>query len=295
MHEHEQSLLGRITPWVGRILALNAVVLLLMETLFTSPAITNWLSFNPALAFNRPWTFLTYMVVHGGLFHLAANSLALFVFGPAVERRLGSAAFLTYYIYCGLGAAILSLVLATMMPIAPFIGASGAILGIAVAYAKFFPDSELIIFPLPMPIRARTLVWLLVGLDLVGTMLGSTDGIAHIAHLGGVLAGLLYFAIQRMTHPDQGPPLPPMRPQISPVSVVWGGGGDSGEQSGTSGHRTAAAVQPPKPQVDDSAERESAELDRLLDKINTAGLSSLTHEERAFLDEASRRRRDHSD
>lgn len=154
------SLQDRITPWVGRLIAINAVVLLLQQTLFPSEALLDLVTFDPARALGRPWTFVTYMFVHGGLLHLVGNSIALFVFGPPVERRLGSSAFLFYYLYCGLGAAITSLLLWTVAPsfIYPFIGASGAVLGVAFAFAKFHPDAKLYVFPLPMPIKARTLV-----------------------------------------------------------------------------------------------------------------------------------------
>ena len=80
----------RVTPWVGRIIAANAVVLLLMQTLFTSPALQEALAFDPAYVATRPWTFFTYFFVHGGLLHLLFNSLGLFVFGTAVETRMGS-------------------------------------------------------------------------------------------------------------------------------------------------------------------------------------------------------------
>ena len=85
-----ESPLGRITPWVGRLLAINAVVLLLQQTILTSSTLADLVAFEPSLAFQRPWTFLTYMFVHGGLLHLLGNSLGLFVFGPIVENRLGS-------------------------------------------------------------------------------------------------------------------------------------------------------------------------------------------------------------
>ena len=128
------SLSGRLTPWVLRILALNAVVLLLQQTLLTSPAITAWLRFDPSLAFQRPWSFFSYMILHAGILHLLMNSVALFAFGPAVERRLGGARFIAYYIYCGLGAAVFSLILSSIIPIVPFLGASGAVAALMGAY-----------------------------------------------------------------------------------------------------------------------------------------------------------------
>src|ERR671921_1864849 len=118
----------RITPWVGRLIIANAVVLLLRLTLFTSPEIVQALQFSPQTAFTRPWTFISYMFVHGGLLHLLANMLMLFVFGTAVESRMGSRNFLLYYLFCGVGAAVFSLLLAGFMPVGSFVGASGAVL-----------------------------------------------------------------------------------------------------------------------------------------------------------------------
>src|SRR5690606_21372123 len=189
----QQSSSPRLTPWVLRLLAANAVVLLLQETLITSPRVTEWLSFDPETAFRRPWSFFSYQFLHGGLLHLLANSLGLFIFGPTVEERLGSSRFLLYYLYCGLGGAVLSLLLSAVMPIGPFIGASGAVLGLAVAFARFNPDATLVLFPIPVPIKAKSLVWIFAGLAVFGALAGGNDGIAHIAHLGGLAFGLLYF------------------------------------------------------------------------------------------------------
>lgn len=281
-------LLSRITPIVGRLLALNAIVLLLQETLITSPAVTAWLRFDPALAFVRPWTFLSYMAVHGGLFHLLANSLALAVFGPPVERRMGGTAFLLFYLYCGIGAATLSLILATMIPIAPFVGASGAVLGLAMAFAIYHPDAELMIFPLPVPIKARTLVLIIAGIDLLGAMVGGNSSIAHVAHLGGLGFGWLYFRVQRMGRGDDTLRFPPMRPRVA-VPAGRDQVSEQGSDAGTAARPPVRSAAPPLP---DPAQAEAAELDRLLDKIGATGIDSLTPPERAFLDGVSRRRRD---
>src|ERR687885_2538087 len=131
--------------------------------------------------------------------HLLANMLMLFVFGTAVEARMGSRNFLMYYLFCGIGAAVFALLLAGVMPVGPFVGASGAVLGVAVAFAMFWPDAELIVFPLPVPIKARTLVMGLVALDVIGSQLWRNDGIAHIAHVGGALFGYLFFRVQSLS------------------------------------------------------------------------------------------------
>lgn len=274
---------NRITPWVGRLLAINAVVLLLQETLLTSDVLARAVEFDPARALSAPWSFFTYMFVHGGLLHLLANSVALFVFGPPVERRLGSPVFILFYVYCGLGAAIVSL-LATVIGIqvAPFVGASGAVLGVAFAFARMYPDAEMMIFPLPMPIKAKHMVIGIAVLDVAGAILGA-DNIAHIAHLGGMASALLFFALQGISHPMEPPRLPAMRRRV-PVPQR--------DDSGVDGElRTRRAPAPTPAAATDPAELEAAELDRVLDKISAAGIASLTEDEQRFLDGVSRRRK----
>lgn len=279
--------LNRITPWVGRLLAINAVVLLLQQTIFTSDALFHLVEFDPSLAFARPWTFVTYMFVHGGLWHLLANSLALFVFGPAVERRLGPSRFLAFYLYCGVGAAAFSLALwfTRTLPVPPFVGASGAILGLAYAFGRYQPEAQLVVFPLPMPIKAKNLVWLLAGLDVVGALF-LDDNVAHFAHLGGLGFGWLFFAVQGIANPSEAPRLPSMRPRVT----VPARGADGARKAAVQRPRVEAA---PAPAVPDATASESAEIDRVLDKISASGIASLTAEERRFLDAvAERRRRD---
>lgn len=268
----------RITPWVGRIIAANAVVWLLLQTVFTAPGFREVLRFTPGLAGTRPWTILTYMFVHGGALHLAGNLLVLLVFGPPVERRMGGRAFLSYYLYCGVGAAALALGLSSVMPVHPFIGASGAVLGVALAFAFAWPDARLVVFPLPLRISARTLVLLLALVDLVAA-LWVDDGIAHVAHLGGMAAGYIYFRIQGLarSHARKEPPAVTRRPVMAPIPVRQG--------------PPASEVRPALARPDPQPEYPAEELDRLLDKIGATGIESLTPDERRFLDEASRRRR----
>src|ERR687898_2713948 len=117
---------SRFTPWVLRLIIANMVVLLLMRTIFVSPVLADALAFSPADALRHPWTFFTYMFVHAGLLHLLGNMLMLFVFGTAVESRMGSRTFILYYLLCGLGAAVFSLGLGLSgISVSPFVGASG--------------------------------------------------------------------------------------------------------------------------------------------------------------------------
>jgi membrane associated rhomboid family serine protease len=268
----------RITPWVGRLIIANAVVLLLLMTLFTSRQVVQLLQFSPRAVFTQPWTFFTYMFVHGGLLHLLANMLMLFVFGTAVESRLGSRHFILYYLFCGVGAAVFSLLLAGVMPIGAFVGASGAVLGVAVAFAIFWPDAELIVFPIPVPIKARTLVIGLVILDIVGSQLWPNDGIAHIAHVGGALFGYLFFRIQSLSRhsPSQA------AQAVERVVMV---------QSGSSEPDRRTPVTPMRPRRRVDADPVAAEVDRVLDKISEKGISSLTAAERRFLDEVAKKKK----
>ncbi len=271
----------RITPWVGRLIIANAVVLLLLMTLFTSRELFQALQFAPRTAFTRPWTFVTYMFVHAGLLHLLTNMLVLYVFGTAVESRMGSRNFILYYLYCGVGAAVFSLLLAGIMPVGAFVGASGAVLGVAIAFAYFWPEAELIVFPIPVPLKARTLVLGLVALDVIGSRLWPNDGIAHLAHVGGALFGFFFFKVQSFSR------LSPAEPARTVERVVM-------VQSGSSEPQQRTPVTPMRPRRGVESDPVTAEVDRVLDKISQRGISSLTPAERRFLDEvAKKKKQDH--
>ncbi|HEX2220440.1 MAG TPA: rhomboid family intramembrane serine protease [Gemmatimonadales bacterium] len=269
---------SRITPWVLRLIIANAVVLLLMRTIFISPALASALAFSPTDALREPWTFLSYMFVHAGLLHLLGNMFMLWVFGTPVENRMGSRTFILYYLLCGVGAAVFSLALSGIMNVSPFVGASGAVLGVALAFAIYWPDAELIVFPLPIPIRARTLVALLVGLDVFFYFLTPGDGVAHLAHVGGVLFGYLYFRMQGFSRRS---PQPPPR-AVERVVMV---------QSGSAEPERRTPVTPARPRRRADADPVAAEVDRVLDKISEKGIASLTPAERRFLDEVSRQKK----
>jgi membrane associated rhomboid family serine protease len=269
---------SRFTPWVVRLIAANMVVLLLMRTIFISPELTSALAFSPAGALAAPWTLFTYMFVHAGLLHLLGNMFMLFVFGTPVESRMGSRAFILYYLLCGVGAAVFSAALSSIMNVGPMVGASGAVLGVALAFAMYWPDAELIVFPLPVPIRARTLVALLIGADVLFAFLTPGDGIAHVAHVGGALSGYLYFRMQGLSRRS---PQPPPR-AVERVVMV---------QSGSAEPERRTPVTPARPRRRVDADPVAAEVDRVLDKISEKGIASLTPAERRFLDEVSKQKK----
>ena len=269
--------LPRPTPWVWRLIIANAVALLLLTALV--PGLVPNLVFTPDLAdaLRRPWTFATYMFVHVGLLHLAFNMLVLYSLGTRVEERMGSRPFILYSLYCGLGGALFSLGLASIQPGA-IAGASAAVLGVAVAFAMFWPDAELMVFPLPWPIRARTLVIALLVLDLAFALLNPGDGVAHVAHLGGAAFGYLFFRVQALAGPSRAPRARVERPVM--VQSV----------SRELDRADTPIPRPPRP-ADGERDAVAIETDRLLDKISGQGIASLTPAERKFLDDVSKRKR----
>ena len=192
----------RITWAVQRLILLNAAVFavqlafrpfetwLMLRYGLPNATLLHWLGFHPGLLFlGRVWTPITYQFLHGGLMHLFMNMLWLFVFGPEVERLLGSRQFIRFYLACGaLG------VLATMGPYilsgeyATVIGASGAAMGVLAAFAMIDPERQFFLFPLPVPITATWLVILVVLFNLIALRAGDSNT-SVATHFGGMAAG----------------------------------------------------------------------------------------------------------
>jgi membrane associated rhomboid family serine protease len=164
------------------------------------------------------WQFITYMFLHSSesFFHILFNMFALWMFGSTLENLWGPARFLAFYIVCGLGAGITQALALTydisqyntmyelgqisvdqlyMLVNVPTLGASGAVMGIFAAFAYTFPNSQMIILPIPFPIKAK---WALLGLavlDVLGGISSESTGIAHFAHLGGAAVGIIIVLI----------------------------------------------------------------------------------------------------
>lgn len=172
-----------MTPWVLRLILANVLVFLLQ---MGNPALGYYLAFRPAFILATPWTVLTYMFVHASGPHLLFNMLSLFFFGPRLEERLGGRSFLTLYFFSGLMGALLSL----MTPAVAIVGASGAVFGVTLGFARFWPRELIYLWGL-FGIEARVLV---VVMTVMSLWLGvqRIGNIAHFAHLGGFAGGYLY-------------------------------------------------------------------------------------------------------
>ncbi|MFL6591275.1 MAG: rhomboid family intramembrane serine protease [Luteimonas sp.] len=165
-----------------------------------------------------PWQLLTYAFLHGGFAHVAFNMLALFMFGAPLEYTWGNRRFLLYYLVCVVGAGVCQLVVASWMSgrtgIYPTIGASGGIFGLLFAYGLLFPNQRVMLLIPPIPMKARTLVIVYGAVELLLGATGLQPGVAHFAHLGGMLFGWLLIRYWRGQPPfGKGGPRRP-RPRI---------------------------------------------------------------------------------
>jgi membrane associated rhomboid family serine protease len=144
------------------------------------------------------WQVVTYAFLHGSLLHIGFNMFALYMFGSAMERVFGPRRYLAYYFVCVLSAAIAQLITSALTgTIYPTVGASGGVFGLLLAYAMYFPHNRImLIFP-PIPMPARVFVVVYAALELVLGVSGTQEGVAHFAHLGGLVGGYLMLRFGR--------------------------------------------------------------------------------------------------
>ena len=166
-----------------------------------------------------PWQLLTYGFLHGDLMHLLFNMLALVMFGAPLEYTWGNKRFLTFYLVCVVGAGLCQLVVASWAVAQggaayPTLGASGGVFGLLLAFGMLFPHRRIMLLIPPIPIKARTLVIAYGAIELFMGVTGTGPGVAHFAHLGGMLFGWLLIRYWRGQAPfaKRRPPGGPWRP-----------------------------------------------------------------------------------
>ncbi|HEX9916450.1 MAG TPA: rhomboid family intramembrane serine protease [candidate division Zixibacteria bacterium] len=262
---------GRMTRIVKLLLIVNTAFLLLK---FIGGSVIwqqtlHWLGLTPTMVRQGDiWQLFTYMFLHGGFFHLLFNMFTLWMFGCEIERSWGSREFLKYYTITGVGAGILTVVLTFILPLIPklpqidpaipTIGASGAIFGILVAYALMFPNRLIYIWFL-FPVKAKYLVAFFAVFTLIASFRYSGGGVAHFAHLGGMVVGYLY------------------------IKADWKLASISHFLRELRYKRRLTKVTKDKQEEMDIMEQ----VDRVLDKINAHGMDSLTNREKKLLEKAS--------
>jgi len=139
-----------------------------------------------------PWQLLTYAFLHGGVWHIFFNMFGLWMFGRDLERIMGPRRFLTYYLTCVVGAAVIQLLVAQIQGgFYATIGASGGVFGILLAYGMAFPNNTVMLLFPPIPMKAKYFVIVFGALELFLGVSRTAPGIAHFAHLGGMLFGWL--------------------------------------------------------------------------------------------------------
>jgi membrane associated rhomboid family serine protease len=186
------------TPVVKSLIIINAVFyLLLIFSKETAYFLISQLSLIPYSVTHefQLWRLVTYMFLHGGMMHILFNMLFLWWFGSELEKHWGQAPFLIYYFVTGIGGGLFHL----LQPNSeiPVIGASGAIMGILLAYGLKWPNRTVLLWFI-IPIKMKYLVIISVVIEFIGAINTSGgSGIAHLAHLGGMIVGFLYLNLNR--------------------------------------------------------------------------------------------------
>ncbi len=224
------------------------------------------------------WQLLTFQFMHGGWIHIILNSLAIFFFGRTVETVLGRNRFLGLYFISGIAGGLLQMLLALLMPAfdAPVVGASAGAYGLVAAFAviNWTEPFTLLIYFIPVTMRGRTLLWVSIGMAVLG-LLDYNSGIANGAHLGGILAGFFY---SRYIPQGQWPQWRIFNRRERPREAV------STRTRENKFWRSA----PPQEEVSTDQFLQN-QVDPILDKISAHGIQSLTAREREILESARKK------
>jgi membrane associated rhomboid family serine protease len=258
-----------------------------------------------------PWQLITYQFMHGGFTHLFFNMFGIWMFSAELEEKWGSAKFLAYYLLAGIGAGILHMFISVSLgSIAPTIGASGSLYGIIIGFAMLNPDRKIMMFPLFIPIPARIFG---IGMMVISVIMGvsSSDGIAHFAHFGGALTGLIlvkfgerlpffhlarrYFRFgipsnEQFTNTDN------MQNRFGGFNSEKGYSQFTSQSSYTTTSTSQEVKTDSKPKQFNlnnfdlgGTKVTQATVDAILDKISKTGYHSLTEQEKYILTEISKR------
>ncbi len=245
----------------------------------------------------RIYQLFTYMFMHAGLEHLFFNMFAVWMFGRIIEQTFGVRKYLIYYFVCGIGAGLLQEIVQYVsyvsqgysdysqisvagitMEMSDFlnrwttVGASGAVYGILLAFGMTYPEERMFIFPLPVPIKAKYFVMGYAIIELLSALGRSGDGVAHFAHLGGMLFGLFLILYWRNGGFPGAKWWKSLFPKPGPKMHIRMGGKHADDM-----------------QYNRTERDRSAEIDRILEKVKAHGYGSLSEEEKRKLFDASGR------
>ena len=271
----------------------------------------------------RIWQFFTYMFMHGGFTHILMNMFMLWMFGMVVENVWGPRKFLFYYIVCGVGAGLCQelaqyatylveglanfdsvRVGTTVLPMDVYlnmmntVGASGAIYGVLLAFGMLFPEERMFIIPIPVPIKAKWIIMGSIVVELFSAIGTSNDGVAHLAHLGGMLFGFILIRYWKK-HPYSGYGDFGMNRGhqfFDRMKNSWEQRGGRDTRNATNGNSGAWTNTSQSSDANNRSDwdynahkkQQQEEVDRILDKIRKSGYDSLTKDEKQKLFDSSK-------
>lgn len=253
-----------MTPWVLRLLLANVAVFFLVPG--GSP-LYRYLMFVPTNVLATPWTPLTYMFLHGGTMHVLFNMLGLYFFGPRLEARIGSRDFIFLYLLAGITGAVLSYFFVFLTGPTAIVGASGAVFGVLYGFAHYWPHERIYIWGV-LPVPARGMVLGVAALSIYFGITGGGGAVAHFAHLGGFAGGWAYLKVREKRSSAFRRKATPGH--VSAVDRI--SGKTAKEEKRWSDIRVA-----------ELHEINRLEVERIRQKIEERGVSSLSPDERAFM------------
>lgn len=257
--------------------------------------LNRYLALNPLSGFDAAgmpnnfqiWQLITYQFMHANFSHILFNMFALWIFGMEIENMMGSKRFLIFYLTAGVGAGLLQILVPWIMGegMGSTIGASGAVYGVMVAFALFFPDRYIFIYFL-LPIKAKYLIVILMIFEFFSV--GDMSLVAHFAHIGGAVTGFLFILLDKHNTFS-------LRGIFDNFKKVPGGSKDPFRRHnsafGSGKHdiedATFYEINDKKKDEDDASQEE---IDRILDKISQSGYQNLTEREKRILFEASKKK-----
>jgi membrane associated rhomboid family serine protease len=183
-----------LTPIVKQLLKINVIAFIITYLLYAInvPIVENFILFNVQSEYFRPYQLITYMFLHSSALHILFNMLGLVTFGSDIEERLGSKKFLQYYLIMGIVSGLCHSIFITN----PVLGASGAVWGVMMMYALFNPNTILQLYFF-IPVKVKYIVSAFFAIELYLVLVGSNDGVSHIAHIGGALTGMIIYLLNR--------------------------------------------------------------------------------------------------
>ncbi|MBU2493674.1 MAG: rhomboid family intramembrane serine protease [Bacteroidetes bacterium] len=233
-----------------------------------------------------PWQLITYQFLHGSFTHVLFNMFMLWMFGMEIENLWGSKKFLIFYLLCGVGAGLFQLLIAPMFgSVGPTIGASGAVYGVMVAFAMFFPDRYIYIYFL-LPVKAKYLIAILMVFEFMSV--GDMSLVAHLAHIGGALTALVYILLERRSSFD----LNKVVNQFKKTSNSFSSSSSTKFRKPMGFGKKSSNVEEADfydINSEDDNKITQEEIDKILDKISQSGYQNLTEREKRILFEASKR------